>query len=84
MNKTVATTALAAVLALAALAVVVGSAHATYPGATNGRIAFGINVGGGFEFALSGFDTFVEARFHSVFTDNSSTKFIPISFGIKF
>src|SRR5207248_4255568 len=46
MNKTIATTALAAVLALAALATVVGSARATYPGATNGRIAFGINVGG--------------------------------------
>jgi len=46
MNKTVATTALAAVLALAALAVVVGSARATYPGATNGRIAFGINING--------------------------------------
>ncbi len=46
MNKTVAKTALAAVLALAALATVVGSARATYPGATNGRIAFGINVGG--------------------------------------
>src|SRR5206468_679740 len=42
----VATIALAAVLALAALATVVGSARATYPGATNGRIAFGINVGG--------------------------------------
>ena len=46
MNKTVATTALAAVLALLALATVVGSARATYPGATNGRIAFGINVNG--------------------------------------
>ena len=46
MNRTVATTALAAVLALAALATVVGSAHATYPGATNGRLAFGMNVSG--------------------------------------
>src|SRR5437763_176998 len=44
MNKTVATTALAAVLALAALATVVGSARATYPGATNGRLAFGIRI----------------------------------------
>src|SRR5437763_4487360 len=46
MNKTVAITALAAVLALAALATVVGSANASYPGATNGRIAFGINING--------------------------------------
>jgi Tol biopolymer transport system component len=46
MNKTLVTTAVAAVLALLALATVVGSARATYPGATNGRIAFGINANG--------------------------------------
>ena len=46
MKKTVVTTALAAVLALAALAAVEGSARATYSGATNGRIAFGINLNG--------------------------------------
>jgi len=46
MNKTLATTALAAVLALLALAVVVGSARATYRGETNGRLAFGINING--------------------------------------
>jgi hypothetical protein len=45
---------------------------------------FGINVGGGFTFSLSGFETFVEARFHSVFTEDSNTNFIPISFGFKF
>ena len=46
MKRTVVTTALAAVFALVALAAVVGSARATYPGATNGRIAFGMSVGG--------------------------------------
>ena len=46
MSKILAITAIAAVLALAALAAVVGSARATYPGATNGRIAFGINLNG--------------------------------------
>src|SRR5205085_1546118 len=46
MNRTVVTTALAAVLALVAMAAVVGSARATYPGATNGRIAFGIRING--------------------------------------
>jgi Tol biopolymer transport system component len=46
MNRTILTTALAAALALAALATVVGSARATYPGATNGRLAFGIRVNG--------------------------------------
>ena len=45
---------------------------------------FGLNVGGGFTFNLSGFETFVEARFHSVFTEESNTNFIPISFGFKF
>jgi len=61
-------------------------ATASYQGIdiSDSQTKFGINVGGGFEFALSGFDTFVEARFHSVFTDNSSTNFIPISFGFKF
>ena len=51
---------------------------------SNSETKFGINVGGGFEFALSGFDAFVEARFHSVFTDENSTNFIPLSFGFKF
>ncbi len=46
MNRTVVTTALAAALALVALAAVVGSARATYPGATNGRLAFGIRING--------------------------------------
>ena len=45
---------------------------------------FGINVGGGFTFDLSGFETFIEARFHSVFTQDKNTNFIPISFGFKF
>ena len=45
---------------------------------------FGINVGGGFNFNLSGFETFVEARFHSVFTEGNNTNFIPLSFGFKF
>jgi Tol biopolymer transport system component len=44
MKRTVVTTALAAVLALAGLAALVGSARATYPGATNGRLAFGIRI----------------------------------------
>lgn len=45
---------------------------------------FGLNVGGGFTFNLSGFETFIEARYHSVFTDESNANFIPISFGFKF
>jgi len=45
---------------------------------------FGINVGGGVTFDLSGFETFIEARFHSVFTQGSNANFIPLSFGFKF
>ena len=30
---------------------------------------FGLNVGAGLSFNLSGFETFVETRFHSVFTE---------------
>jgi Tol biopolymer transport system component len=46
MNKTVVTTAVAAVFALVVMATVVGSARATYRGETNGRLAFGINING--------------------------------------
>jgi len=44
--KVLAFTAVAAACALVALAAVSGSARATYAGATNGRIAFGIRVDG--------------------------------------
>jgi hypothetical protein len=45
---------------------------------------FGFNVGGGFTFNLTGFDAFVEARFHSVLTEGNSANFIPLSFGFVF
>lgn len=45
---------------------------------------FGINGGIGALFPLSGFNTYVEARFHHVFTDVSATQFIPVTFGIMF
>ena len=46
MNRTVVTIALAAAIAVVALAAASGPARATYPGATNGRIAFGIRING--------------------------------------
>src|SRR5947208_13379609 len=46
MNRTVVTTALVAAIAVVALAAASGPARATYPGATNGRIAFGIRING--------------------------------------
>jgi len=44
----------------------------------------GFNVGVGLNFPLTGFSTYAEARLHIVNTSGSSTKFIPIVFGIKF
>src|SRR5436305_3943235 len=46
MRRSLAMTAVAAACTLAAVAAFSGSARATYPGATNGRIAFGMNVNG--------------------------------------
>jgi hypothetical protein len=45
---------------------------------------FGIGVGGGLEFKLAGFSTFAEARFVNVFSDPGSTRWIPITFGVRF
>jgi len=44
----------------------------------------GLNFGAGLTFNLSGFETFVETRFHSVFAEDSNMNFIPLSFGFKF
>jgi hypothetical protein len=44
----------------------------------------GLNGGLGAMFPLSGFNTFIEARLHHVFTDVSSTQFVPVTFGILF
>jgi len=44
----------------------------------------GINVGVGARFALSGFTTFAEVRFHNVFSDPNSAHMIPLTFGILF
>src|SRR5215472_3775100 len=46
MKRLLAITAVAAICALSALVAFSGSARATYAGATNGRIAFGMNVNG--------------------------------------
>ncbi len=47
---------------------------------------FGWNVGGGISMPLSGFDTFVEARYNQVqmSSGSPSLKFIPITFGVMF
>ncbi len=45
---------------------------------------FGWNIGGGISMPLSGFDTFIEARYNQVQTSGASTKFVPITFGVMF
>jgi hypothetical protein len=53
-------------------------------GADEGSNDLGINVGIGARFALSGFSTFAEVRFHNLFSDPNSAQLIPITFGILF
>ena len=45
---------------------------------------FGWNIGGGIAMGLSGFDTFLEARYNQVQSEGVATKFIPITFGVMF
>lgn len=45
---------------------------------------FGLNGGAGVRFQLAGISPFVEARYHSVFTDGSHLNMIPVSVGISF
>ncbi|MEX2179683.1 MAG: hypothetical protein WD801_13285 [Gemmatimonadaceae bacterium] len=44
----------------------------------------GFNIGAGLNFPLTGFSTFLEARFHYVTGEVESFKFIPITFGMRF
>ena len=44
----------------------------------------GFNIGAGINFPLTGFSTFLEARFHYVDGEGGSLKFIPITFGLRF
>lgn len=42
------------------------------------------NAGGGISMPLSGFNTFIEARYNQVQGDGGSFKFIPVTFGVMF
>ena len=42
------------------------------------------NAGGGINMPLSGFNTFIEARYNQVQLDGGSLKFVPITFGVMF
>lgn len=44
----------------------------------------GFNGGVGLRLPLTGFSTFVEARYHSIGTEGGRTNYIPITFGVNF
>lgn len=45
---------------------------------------FGINLGAGLKVQLTGFSTFIEARWHDIFTTGTSEQMLPISVGVTF
>lgn len=45
---------------------------------------FGFNLGGGLTIPLSGFNTFIEARYHHANQDSGNISFVPITVGVMF
>lgn len=45
---------------------------------------FGINIGAGVKMGLPGLSVFGEARLHNVFTEGNSSRFVPVSLGVRF
>lgn len=45
---------------------------------------FGANIGAGVSVGLPGLSVFGEARLHNIFGDGGSTRFVPISVGLRF
>lgn len=45
---------------------------------------FGFNAGAGLSMGLSGFDTFIEARYNYVAVQDGKFSYVPITFGIMF
>ena len=50
----------------------------------NSETKFGINGGAGFNFGMGSASVFLEGRFHNIFTEGSSTNFVPITLGVRF
>jgi hypothetical protein len=55
-----------------------------FPDLDDTETDFGFNIGAGFTLPLTGFSTFIEARWHNINTEIESTQYIPIVFGIRF
>ena len=45
---------------------------------------FGLNGGLGVDFTLGQLAPFVEARYHSVYTEGENLSFVPVTFGVRF
>ena len=55
-----------------------------FGGGSSSETKAGLNGGGGVEFGVGGFTTFIEARLHSIFTEESNTNLVPVVFGVRF
>ena len=61
------------------------SANASGEGVdSDSETELGFNVGAGFRLPLTGFNTFIEARYHSIGGDGGRTNYVPITFGLSF
>ncbi len=58
--------------------------NVSFGGASASSNDIGFNIGAGLNLPLTGFSTFLEARFHYVDGDGGALKFIPITVGIRF
>lgn len=69
---------------------ILGGLGAYKMGASAGSISssdswrFGFQVGGGVKLPLSGFNTFIEAKYVQVNQDGGNAQFVPITFGVMF
>lgn len=57
------------------------------PGALQQRASdtnLGVQLGGGLAFHLSGFSTFAEAKLVSVYGEGGTTRYVPVTFGVRF
>lgn len=50
---------------------------------SEGETDMGVNVGGGIRLGLGGLGVFAEARLHNIFTEGESTRFAPVTVGIR-
>ncbi|HEX3157847.1 MAG TPA: outer membrane beta-barrel protein [Gemmatimonadaceae bacterium] len=50
---------------------------------SDSQTKFALNGGGGLQFPMSGFNTYVEVRWNTIFTEDAAS-YIPIVFGITF